>query len=120
HRQRPARGRAGAAGPVARLTARRVERHSQQVGRMKSRPLLLLLLTLLAACDRRPSGSEALSAIRASSGALDTAPVEGRGWQDGPPWFSCAEVISKLGGRADRAAVHDQVGNWKSLVVAGW
>ena len=43
-----------------------------------------------------------------------------RVWQDGPPWFSCAEVISKLDGRADAAVVRDQVGNWRQLVLSGW
>jgi hypothetical protein len=41
-------------------------------------------------------------------------------WKDGPPWFSCAEVIAKFDGHADTAAVRDQVGNWRPLVVSAW
>lgn len=51
---------------------------------------------------------------------VDTTVVSAQVWQDGPPWFSCAEVLSKLGGRADAAAVRDQVGAWRPLVLAGW
>lgn len=43
-----------------------------------------------------------------------------RVWKDGPPWFSCAEVIAKFDGHADTAAVRDQVGNWRPLVVSAW
>jgi hypothetical protein len=39
---------------------------------------------------------------------------------DGPPWFSCAEVIAKFTTATDSAVVRDQVGNWKPLVLAGW
>lgn len=51
---------------------------------------------------------------------MDTATVVARVWQDGPPWFSCAEVISKIGSRSDERVVYDQVGNWRPLIVAGW
>ena len=81
---------------------------------------LLITVSLLAGCSRRPNPTEALAAIRAFSTGLDTVQVEGRVWEDGPPWFSCAEVISKLNGRADTAAVRDPVGNWKFLVLSGW
>lgn len=78
------------------------------------------LLGLLAACSRGPSRDEALIAIRAAQPALDSATVTERVWQDGPPWFSCAEVIAKFASGKDSAAVRDQVGNWKPLVVKGW
>jgi hypothetical protein len=83
------------------------------------RRALLMLILVLAGCNRAPSKAETLAALRASNPALDTIVVNGRVWQDGPPWFSCAEVISKFDGRADRATVRDEVGNWKSLVVSG-
>lgn len=51
---------------------------------------------------------------------LAGAPVTRRVWLDGPPWFSCAEVLTKLRSRTDSAVVLDQVGNWRELVVAGW
>ncbi|MDB4886201.1 MAG: hypothetical protein JWN79_1639 [Gemmatimonadetes bacterium] len=88
--------------------------------RPPARRLLLPLLGFLAACSRGPSREEALAAIRAAHPALDTATVRERVWQDGPPWFSCAEVIAKFTTAADSAAVRDQVGNWKPLVVHGW
>lgn len=74
----------------------------------------------LFACDSAPSRPEALEALRASAPGLDTTTVFARVWQDGPPWFSCAEVIAKFASRTDSASVRDQVGNWKSLVLAGW
>jgi hypothetical protein len=84
-----------------------------------ARRTLRMVTVLLVACNRAPSRAETLAALRASNPALDTIVVNGRVWQDGPPWFSCAEVISKFDGRADTATVEDQVGNWKSLVVSG-
>ena len=50
----------------------------------------------------------------------DTATVFERVWRDGPPWFSCVEVIAKFTTPLDSAVVRDQVGNWKPLVLAGW
>lgn len=61
-----------------------------------------------------------MAALTRSPITHDTATVFRRVWEDGPPWFSCAEVIAKFDGHADRAAVHDQVGNWRPLVIAGW
>lgn len=92
---------------------------------MHVRPLSLPLAVLMAAaiataCNSAPSRSDALDALRASSPGVDTAIVLARVWQDGPPWFSCAEVIAKFTSPLDSTAVRDQVGNWKSLVVAGW
>lgn len=81
---------------------------------------LLFLVVCLAACHRGPSREEALAAIRTAQPALDTAVVYGRVWQDGPPWFSCAEVTAKLGTSRDSLAVRDEVGNWKTLLAAGW
>lgn len=80
----------------------------------------LLMTVLPAACHRAPSREAALAALNRSPITHDTATVFHRVWEDGPPWFSCAEVIAKFDGHADRAAVHDQVGNWRPLVVAGW
>jgi hypothetical protein len=44
----------------------------------------------------------------------------GQVWQDGPPWFSCAEVLAKLGTNKDSEAVRRPIGNWKPLIGAGW
>jgi hypothetical protein len=90
--------------------------------RKRSIPFVVLLLSALAlaACDRGPSRSEALEALRAATPGIDTSIVYARVWQDGPPWFSCAEVIAKFTSRVDSEAVRDQVGNWKPLVLAGW
>jgi hypothetical protein len=75
---------------------------------------------LLAGCRRAPSRRAALAALERSPLSHDTATVYRRVWVDGPPWFSCAEVIAKFDGHADSAVVRDQVGNWRPLVVAGW
>lgn len=87
-------------------------------------PLLRLALLVsaiaLTACNPAPSRSEALAALRAAAPGIDTTTVFARVWQDGPPWFSCAEVIAKFTTRLDSAFVRDQVGNWKPLVLAGW
>lgn len=74
----------------------------------------------LGACSKAPSRAETLVALERSPLSHDTATVYRRVWADGPPWFSCAEVIAKFDGHADTAAVRDQVGNWRPLVVAGW
>lgn len=89
--------------------------------RKRSLPVTTLLGALaLAACNPAPSRSEALAALRAAAPAIDTTTVFERVWQDGPPWFSCAEVIVKFTSPIDSAMVRDQVGNWKPLVLAGW
>ena len=86
----------------------------------RTRPLILTAAALLSACNPAPSRSEALEAIKASSPGSDTAMIFERVWRDGPPWFSCAEVIAKFTSPVDSAVVRDQVGNWKPLVLAGW
>ena len=63
---------------------------------------------------------EALEVLRSADPALDTATVVERVWADGPPWFSCAEVIAKFRANADSAVVRNQIGNWRSLVLADW
>jgi hypothetical protein len=78
------------------------------------------LLGTLAGCRGAPNKAEALDAIRAASPGLDTSAAFARVWQDGPPWFSCAEVLLKIGSRSDARVVYDQVGNWRPLVVSGW
>jgi len=84
-------------------------------------PLALLVSALvLTACSPAPSRSEALDALRAAAPGIDTTTAYARVWRDGPPWFSCAEVIAKFATAADSAVVRDQVGNWKPLVLAGW
>lgn len=75
---------------------------------------------LLAGCHQAPSRDAALAALTRSPLSHDTATVFRRVWEDGPPWFSCAEVIAKFDGHADTAVVRDQVGNWRPLVLAGW
>lgn len=85
-----------------------------------ARHLAPLLLASLAACSSGPTRDDALQAIRQARPELDTAAVTVRVWQDGPPWFSCAEVLAKALSRTDSTAVRDQVGNWKSLVTRGW
>jgi hypothetical protein len=86
------------------------------------RPALLLLLicAFFSACRRAPSAEEAEGLLRASNPALDTATVVVRVWADGPPWFSCAEVIAKFRAAADSQVVRSQVGNWRALVLADW
>jgi hypothetical protein len=81
---------------------------------------LLASAIALTACNPAPSRSEALEALRAAAPGIDTTTVFARVWEDGPPWFSCAEVITKFGSPLDAASVRDAVGNWKPLVLAGW
>ena len=81
---------------------------------------LLLTVVLLSACNRAPTRAEALRVLRDKDPALDTAVVIERVWADGPPWFSCAEVIAKLRSGVDSAVVRNQVGNWHALVLANW
>jgi hypothetical protein len=84
-------------------------------------PLVLCAGALvITACNSAPSHSEALAALRAAAPGIDTTVAYVRVWQDGPPWFSCAEVIAKFGTAIDAPVVRDQVGNWKPLVLAGW
>lgn len=84
-------------------------------------PLVLLASTIvLTGCNSAPSRSEALQALREANPGLDTTTSYARVWQDGPPWFSCAEVIAKIASGADSAVVRTQVGNWRPLVLAGW
>lgn len=80
----------------------------------------LVVLLLVAGCRRAPSREVARAALEASPLSNDTSTVYVRVWQDGPPWFSCAEVIVKLDGHADTAVVRNQVGNWHQLVLSGW
>lgn len=88
---------------------------------MHHRALAAAVATLvIAGCRRAPSRRAALDALERSPLSHDTTTVYRRVWKDGPPWFSCAEVIAKFDGHADTAAVRDQVGNWRPLVVAGW
>ena len=61
----------------------------------------------LTACNPAPSRSEALEALRAAAPGIDTTTVFARVWQDGPPWFSCAEVLAKFTSRIDSAVVRD-------------
>lgn len=87
---------------------------------MRRLPFLLITVLMLLACRAVPSREEALSALRASQPGIDTATVTVRVWVDGPPWFSCAEVIAKLKSEKDRAVVRDALGQWRSLVLADW
>ena len=87
---------------------------------MANRRVLLLAVLFGAACGRPPTRGEALDILRTAKPSLDTATAVTTVWQDGPPWFSCAEVIAKFRARSDAAAVSEQIGNWRSLVLADW
>ena len=87
---------------------------------MLRRPILLLTLLFVSACDNTPDRAEALKILRAANPAIDTATAIATVWKDGPPWFSCAEVIAKFRAKADSAAVRNRVGNWRALVLADW
>ena len=80
----------------------------------------LLTLMLFASCRRAPSADEAKQLIAAANPAFDTATVIVRVWADGPPWFSCAEVIAKSRSGVDSRYVRNEVGNWRALVLADW
>ena len=95
------------------------ERVDRAIGSVHALVAVVALLGL-AGCRRAPSRSAALEALERSPLSHDTATIYRRVWKDGPPWFSCAEVIAKFDGHADTAAVRDQVGNWRPLVVSGW
>jgi hypothetical protein len=84
------------------------------------RRLTPAVVLALAACRGAPSKSAALEALERSPLSHDTTTIYRRVWKDGPPWFSCAEVIAKFDGHADTAVVRDQVGNWRPLVVSAW
>lgn len=87
---------------------------------MKRRAILLLAFVNVASCRNTPSADEAAQLLRAAAPALDSATVVVRVWADGPPWFSCAEVIAKFRAAADSRVVRNQVGNWRPLVLADW
>ena len=78
------------------------------------------LLVLFAACRSAPSSSEALTLLRATEPALDSGTVTKRVWADGPPWFSCAEVLAKVRTNSDSAVIRGQLANWRPLVLAKW
>src|SRR5260221_12438263 len=80
----------------------------------------LVLPTVLCCCQRGPSHEEALAAIRRARPAEDSAVATVRVWADGPPGFSCAEVLAKLRSRSDRAVVAEPLANWRWLVMADW
>jgi hypothetical protein len=84
------------------------------------RGVLFVVALSSIGCSRGPSRAEALAALRSSNPTYETTPVYDRVWQDGPPWFSCAEILAKMNGSADHEVVRGAVGNWRSLIVAGW
>lgn len=89
--------------------------------RKARRRLLAIGVTLVVTgCRGAPSKGAALEALERSPLSHDTSTIYRRVWKDGPPWFSCAEVIAKFDGPADTAVVRDQVGNWRPLVVSAW
>ncbi|MDB4882692.1 MAG: hypothetical protein JWL95_1458 [Gemmatimonadetes bacterium] len=79
-----------------------------------------LVALLAVACSAAPSDEQALAAIRAARPASDTTTVVAKVWQDGPPWFSCAEVLSKLRSPVDSAVVRDPLANWRGLLLSEW
>jgi hypothetical protein len=72
------------------------------------------------ACTRAPTDEQVLAAIHAAHPALDTTTVLTRVWQDGPPWFSCAEVLAKLRSPTDSEAVRDALHEWRGMLLSGW
>ena len=86
------------------------------------RPSRLLLITTLltSACRHTPNSSEALTLLRTAAPALDSGSVTTRVWADGPPWFSCAEVLAKVRTNTDSAVIRGQLANWRPLVLAKW
>jgi hypothetical protein len=82
--------------------------------------LLLITIVLSSACGRAPNSSEALSLLRTAEPALDSGSVTRRVWADGPPWFSCAEVLAKVRTNVDSAVIRGPLGNWRPLVLAKW
>lgn len=100
--------------------AKATERTSHWEAGVSRLSLLLLTIVLFSACNRAPSPADALAVLRSAAPALDATPVVERVWTDGPPWFSCAEVIAKFRAPSDSATVRNQIGNWRSLVLADW
>lgn len=96
------------------------ERTSHYESAMSRRIPLFLTFVAMTACGRAPSRAEAHDVLRAAKPALDSTTAAVTVWQDGPPWFSCAEVMAKLGARADSAVIRNQIGNWRTLVLADW
>ena len=82
--------------------------------------VLFLASLLLSGCNRTPDREEALRILRATNPAIDSATAIATVWRDGPPWFSCAEVIAKFRAASDSAEVRKRVGNWRALVLADW
>ncbi len=85
-------------------------------------PLRILLITIVlsSACGRAPTSSEAARLLRAAQPSLDSSKVIRRVWADGPPWFSCAEVLAKVRTDADSAVIRLPLANWRPLVLAKW
>ncbi|MDQ2664847.1 MAG: hypothetical protein M3Z05_02450 [Gemmatimonadota bacterium] len=81
---------------------------------------LLITILLSTACGRAPSSTEAATILRSAQPAVDSGNVTIRVWADGPPWFSCAEVLAKLGTNADSAVIRRPLTNWRALVIAHW
>lgn len=75
---------------------------------------------LACACARAPSETEARDAVRAANPSLDGAIASRHVWEDGPPWFSCAEILAKVGTSKDSVVIQGQLANWRPLVVSGW
>ncbi|MDB4914338.1 MAG: hypothetical protein JWM95_1982 [Gemmatimonadetes bacterium] len=86
---------------------------------MSKRRHALFTLMLLASCRAGPTRREAADALRATWTAADSTAVV-RVWADGPPWFSCAEVVAKLQSASDHAVVRDALRPWRSLVTSDW
>lgn len=82
--------------------------------------ILLITIVLATACGRAPTPTEAADLLRAAEPALDSTHVIRRVWADGPPWFSCAEVLAKVRTNTDSAVIREQLTNWRSLVLAKW
>jgi hypothetical protein len=81
---------------------------------------LLITTVLLTACGRAPSSAEAARLLRTAEPNIDSGNVVVRVWADGPPWFSCAEVLAKIRSNADSAVIRRPLTNWRSLVIANW
>ncbi len=97
------------------------ERNAVRIQFRQMRILPLVLAAVLAtACSRGPSRDEALAAFRGAKPGVDSGPAVVRVWADGPPWFSCAELIAKLKTSTDRVVVRNQLSYWHALVLADW
>jgi hypothetical protein len=79
-----------------------------------------MIAVVTAACNRGPSDEQAQAAIRAARPALDSSTMVERVWQDGPAWFSCAEVLAKLRLPSDSSAIRDPLANWRGLLLSAW